>query len=619
MTTSRFTRSIHLERDLWDTEALQGYVVTATARQVIPRLAIGARAHTGSRAWTLTGPYGTGKSAFAKFVAQVLAPASCPGTSQARQLLASQDERLAQEILEPAASRRGLWPVAVTGSREPLHLALLRGLHSSLVSYDRAGTSSTRRQVARCLHRAQKGESIGTREITELFATALESISHGSSSTVGLFLIIDELGKLLEYAAAHPGGSDLYILQSLAEFAARAPKPFVIVGILHQDFAVYADRLSARDRAEWDKVRGRFEDLVFVEPADEILRLIATARSASCESQDDTSPKSRVPRSGREAFTKLTETAWKLDFAPAGMIKSEFLNLLNQCYPLHPLVAILLGRLFRKLAQNERSVFSFLESYEPFALRDFLRNSTGHPASLYRLDNLYDYLLASLGEGLYVHSQGKRWAEIETVLNSLSDASPLEAFLIKTIGMLGAIGVLGSVGPSHDVLVFAAAGLASRQQVDDALTSLQRRSAVVLRRYNNTFSLWEGSDIDLDERIRAASGRAEGEQNVATLASRYLKPRPLVARRHSFQTGALRYFQVCVVTPEQLRSISERMPADSDGTILVVLPQNTEEAEQARQLAVSSPLRERRDILIVRAHEKITFTNWSWSLEQNMR
>jgi hypothetical protein len=42
----------------------------------------------------------------------------------------------------------------------------------------------------------------------------------------------------------------------------------LILGILHQDFAVYADRLSSRERAEWDKVRGRFEDIVFEEGAD---------------------------------------------------------------------------------------------------------------------------------------------------------------------------------------------------------------------------------------------------------------------------------------------------------------------------------------------------------------
>ena len=91
------------------------------------------------------------------------------------------------------------------------------------------------------------------------------------------------------------------------------------------------------------------------------------------------------------------------------MSKREFYDLLSRCYPLHPLAALALGPLFRKLAQNERSVFSFLESSERHGLRDHLQAGDGR---LYCVHHLYDYLLGSIGESLYVQVQGKRWAEI---------------------------------------------------------------------------------------------------------------------------------------------------------------------------------------------------------------
>ena len=343
-----------------------------------------------------------------------------------------------------AGRRRRLLPIVITGSREPLQLAILRGLQVAIGHLHGRRCSLVMARISESLAQAASGKQPSAHAITELFAEALKAAC-STDEVGGFFLVLDELGKLLEYAAAHPANSDLYTLQSLAEFAARTPQPFLILGILHQDFSLYADRLTGRERAEWDKVRGRFEDIAFEEPADELLRLIAEARSQSPEGAklDQLPPASqrlseKPPSTGRGArgeggFWSLCEQAWLLELAPQGMTKGEFCDLLARCYPLHPLAALVLGPLFRKLAQNERSVFSFLESSEPHGLRDQLQGGDGR---LYCLHDLYDYLLGSVGEALYVQTHGKRWAEIETVLASLPQASGLDVALVKTVGLL---------------------------------------------------------------------------------------------------------------------------------------------------------------------------------------
>ncbi len=65
----------------------------------------------------------------------------------------------------------------------------------------------------------------------------------------------------------HPEQQDVYLLQRLAEHATRSgTKPFVIVGILHQGFTAYADRLSQNIQREWEKVAGRYEEILFSQP-----------------------------------------------------------------------------------------------------------------------------------------------------------------------------------------------------------------------------------------------------------------------------------------------------------------------------------------------------------------
>ena len=56
--------------------------------------------------------------------------------------------------------------------------------------------------------------------------------------------------------------------------------------------------------------------------------------------------------------------------------------------PIHPNVLPVLIRTFRRFGQNERSLFSFLLSNEPFGLAKHSRRSAFAPADLYRLHDL---------------------------------------------------------------------------------------------------------------------------------------------------------------------------------------------------------------------------------------
>src|SRR4029077_3724195 len=102
-----------------------------------------------------------------------------------------------------------------------------------------------------------------------------------------------------------------------------------------------------------------------------------------------------------------------------GVESRELVALLRACSPLHPTVSLILGPLFRKLAQNERSLFAFLTSGEPFAFQQFLREHrwSKNSGEFYRLDELYDYVTTALGGALYSQHRGKLWAEVQSALD----------------------------------------------------------------------------------------------------------------------------------------------------------------------------------------------------------
>ena len=69
---------------------------------------------------------------------------------------------------------------------------------------------------------------------------------------------------------------DVFALQRVAEMAAGSgDRPFILLGMLHQGFHAYAERLPSAVRHEWEKVAGRFDEIVFDQPLAHTAALVA--------------------------------------------------------------------------------------------------------------------------------------------------------------------------------------------------------------------------------------------------------------------------------------------------------------------------------------------------------
>ena len=418
-----------------------------------------------------------------------------------------------------------------------------------------------------------------------LFESAARAVKKKGGQ--GLLLVIDELGKFLEYAAQYPAQGDVFVLQTLAEFATRSDQtPLLFLSILHQAFEQYANKFAKSQQEEWAKVQGRFEDIAFVEPTEQVLRLIGSAIDRTSES--------------KEADLSLPI---EFDLKPNQLTGDEFSELLKNCLPLHPIVSLVIDPIFRRFAQNERSLFAFLSSNEPYGLQDFLstRHCNGTLSPLFSIANLYDYLKTNMGNRLYASHNGKKWAEIESALDRLPEPSPMLTQLVKTIGVLNIIGeVIPNLKASEQLLRYALddniEGFTS--EFEAALATLKERSIAIYRLYNKAYALWEGSDVDIEAKLREAERNINTQGSIATDLSQYLPTRPLVARRHLFETGTLRYFTVRYTDLENFDVDLEEPLEDADGLVLYALPTNEHESKQLSEKASSPKLTECAEVLI---------------------
>ena len=587
----RFRRSVHLERDFYTENALDGYVLTATAREMLSRVISTLGNETTSKAWSLTGPYGSGKSAFALFAAKLLGNPDASTTQQALDLLRRGDSKLYEKFKYINGNGKnalsGFCPVLVSGERAPLSLGLLRGLVHGLTAFNTTFPSiSLAKEAKSLLKTAEKGTLLSASEITTLFESATHEICESGGS--GLLVVVDELGKFLEYATQQPTQGDMFVLQTLAEFADRSENtPLFLMTILHQAFERYAERAGKSQQEEWAKVQGRFEDIAFSESTEQVLRLVGTA----LEKRSEIVHKDNL------------NTAIDLGLKPHQLKKNEFIRLLESCLPLHPTVALLIGPIFRRFAQNERSIFAFLSASEPYGLQDFLslQHYDGSVLPTFSLADLYDYLNATQGNRLYTSQTGKKWAEIGSAINQLANPSPMVVRLVKTIGLLGIVNEpIPNLKASDELLYYALDDNTEEfaTEFKNALSTLKRRSIVIHRSYNNVYALWEGSDVDIEARLRDAAAHIDTKVALATDLSRYMPTRPLVARRHLFQTGTLRYFTVRYTDLENFDADLAEPLNDADGLVLYALPASEEEVTKLVEKVNDRDTANREEVLI---------------------
>ena len=87
----------------------------------------------------------------------------------------------------------------------------------------------------------------------------------------GLVLIIDEFGKFLEFIGKNKQSNDLYLLQLISEWVNDDLKNVFFIISLHQSFISYSTSLDLSEKQEWEKIKGRFVELLFNEPVEQLL------------------------------------------------------------------------------------------------------------------------------------------------------------------------------------------------------------------------------------------------------------------------------------------------------------------------------------------------------------
>ena len=487
---ANYNPSVNIIRD---TDKDFNYIPTPNGKQVVSQLVDDFK--KGTRAFNIIGSYGTGKSLF---------------------LLA----------LEQSLKKKKLYFEPNFVANQKFYLIKIVGSYQSIIDAfaDKLNVS--------------KKENRSEHILSELF----NQFKDIESKNALLFVVIDEFGKFLEYATQNKPEVELYFVQQLAEFVNNTDYNIALITTIHQSFESYAFSLADTQRQEWSKIKGRFKEIVFNEPVEQLLYLASEHIEERFQE--------KAPVKTLSASFKLFSKSKAFSYNEA---YSKEIN--DKIFPLDITAANVLTLALQKYGQNERSLFSFLEASDFTSLEKF-RKAT---SPFYGIPNVYDYLNFNLYSYLTSH-YNPDFSSLSIIKRAIEEVErsfdqDIEAYLklVKTIGLLNVFAASGSTIDKVFLSNYVSICLGI-SNAESLLVNLEKANIIFYRQHSKRYILFEGTDLDIHSALIDAANRVSDITDVSTLLRKYFDLTPVLAKRYTYENGTPRYFDY-VITEEPFNTV----------------------------------------------------------------
>ena len=539
-----YTRSTNVERDSSAIATIAAYHPTTRGAALLEDVAAAFGKDNKPRAWSLIGAYGAGKSTFGVFLHALLGGNDHAAT-EATKVLGKQSPRLAARF-----RRQKPWcRVVLTGSPEPLSRRLLTAMNTAARAFwqDRPGR---RPRVLQDIHDACTQQRVTESHVLALVDALQDALERAGAG--GLLFVVDELGKFLEFEMRQRSGNMgiTYLLQELAERTYRGRKANLMLFVLqHQTFDMYALGISEQLQNEWAKVQGRFQTVSFIETTEQTLRVLSAAFD-----HDFTEPEQNDLR---ERSVKCAKQLGDANALPIGLGVDTAAQLFAACYPMHPVSLLVLPVLCARFAQNERTLFSYFGSNEAHGFQQVAARLE-HLGECVLPSDVYDYFVQTQPPSLTAPLAQRTWAEVVTAVdraereqqkrmaNAAGDQGGSLVPLVKAVGLLNL--TTGSQGMPASEAVLSQL-YPTNNHLQEALVATVDASILQYRQFADEYRVWQGTDFNIDEHIARERGNL-GRVDLARTLTERGETTPIVARRHSIDTGALRTFEIVYADAE---------------------------------------------------------------------
>ena len=350
------------------------------------------------------------------------------------------------------------------------------------------------------------------------------------SAYTDMLFSIDEFGKFIDYGLHDTKENDIFDLQILAEHTNKRENYKLIIS-LHKAFGEYGN--SQITYTDWDKIQGRFENILFKDDYYEMLNIF----------------KETIVHQKTASIKEAQKTIHHICEASILSENSSNLDLFLKIAPIHPFAAITISEIFTKHFQNQRSVFSFLFSVEPHAFQDFI-DTERKTSTLYSLNNLYNYIAYLLKVYTILLPDQEVWYIAEHKLKDPALQGEIQKALIKTIALIHSFKLTSTLKTNRNTLILSLIDQYDREKIEKAIDELFNDNILIFQEQSQAYSLIENSNININKELKE---RLEKNSNIdiEEKLNLFNQDKYIIAKRYFSEYGSKKKFEKIYVAQDK--------------------------------------------------------------------
>ena len=649
-----FQKSVNLAYDLLDEAKVFDFIPSTSSIEIIEKLILSTYPSSTQRAHILVGPYGKGKSHIVLVLLALLKEKNKEQFKKLLEALKSYNVELYKYVEGYINSEKKLLPVIVQGSHNSITQAFLNAIQIALRDAEfnnlmpdthfESAIKHINNWIEKYPDTASKFSELISPETTDKFILRLKQFDNDAYETFvklypqlssggafnpfggidvvelyekvstslskygydGIFLVYDEFSKYLEANIKDTTISDIKMLQDFAEKCNRSGrKQLHLLLIAHKAIENYIDLLPKSKVDGWRGVSERFTHIEMQSNYGQIYEVMGQAIKKVPDFYTKFCPKHKE---FFEHLEKLSKKWHLFEELPAEQVNSIITN----CYPFHPITAYILPRLSELVAQNERTLFTFISDSGKNTLSYLLSKQKDNKSDNYIItsDALYDYFEPLLKKEVYTSDVYKLYSLVNSILVRVKD-NELQTKIIKTLAVIYLINRFEKIEPLRETLNEIFSSDYQSREIVQAIEDLENKKYVIYARKSNGYLRLKSpttSNIKLSIEKEIAS--VKNRYSLSNILQEYASDIYLYPTEYNEENSIIRYFDFKFITAEEVREIDnwelKLSFSKADGVVYAVIASSGEELKLiSNYLQENSKKVARALFIVLKKQEKI--------------
>lgn len=376
----------------------------------------------------------------------------------------------------------------------------------------------------------------------------------------GIVFVFDEFGRYLE---DYIKSIKVKYIQNLAEFCDHGDYNNHIILVSHKEISLYTRDYGKKIVDEWKKIEGRFNRTSMNTTSEQCLSLI----------------KDIIVKNDAnwETFKRLHSNDLIRIFDKAAEFKGFLINeetgydFFEGGFPVHPISLYSLDKLSKKIAQNERTFFTFLASKERNSLYDFLINHDTEDFHFVGMDQIYDYFEPNI-KSHQTSDAYDIYKKLQIALSKNIHSKHLVADekLLKTIALISIINDDTALFASEQILLNSIDYDAT--VLKEALSLLVDKKILIYKETYERYEFYDASIFDINQLIEENINNITDSSVTNVLNSEFVDF-ILYPRSYNFQYKINRSFIPVFLRIQDFnrKTLSKYLSKYYDGVLIMLL------------------------------------------------